>query len=166
MAALPEDVTNMLRNTELQRSELMARIKRAHTKPEMLLRKALFARKLRYRLHSGALPGRPDIVFKGRHAVIFVNGCFWHGHNCDQFRWPKSNAEFWQRKINGNKKRDARNIRLLLADDWRVLTVWECAFRGKDSRSIEAIADYCIAWLQSRRRNSNLMGVRSRGPRL
>src|SRR5687768_3202230 len=110
--------------TDSQRSRLMSRIRGAHTKPEMLLRRALFARKLRYRLHDRALPGRPDLVFRSRRAVIFINGCFWHGHSCSLFRWPKSNVEFWRTKISRNKKRDGRNTRVLLENGWRVLIVW------------------------------------------
>jgi DNA mismatch endonuclease (patch repair protein) len=161
-------MTPMPLATDSQRSELMSRIKGAHTKPEMLLRRALHARNLRYRLHVRSLPGRPDLVFRSRRAVIFVNGCFWHGHACHLFQWPKSNVPFWRSKITRNKERDDQNIRRLLADGWRVLTLWECALRGPNGRSIDEISSDCIAWLNSSIATSELTGPkykRKRRPR-
>ena len=92
------------------RSKMMAGIKGKNTKPEMLIRKALFAKGLRYRLHDKNLPGKPDLVFPKYKAVIFVQGCFWHGHDCHLFKWPTSNKEYWRNKINRNREVDKLKI--------------------------------------------------------
>ena len=113
-----------------ERSSVMRRIGRRDTRPEMQLRRLLFAHGLRYRLQQADLPFRPDIVFPPRRLAVFVHGCFWHGHACHLFRWPRSNADFWQTKINRNVHRDLRVENDLLSCGWRSLTVWECAFRG------------------------------------
>lgn len=112
------------------RSYNMSRIRGKDTKPEELVRKYLFAQGFRYRKNDARLPGKPDIVLPKYKTVIFVNGCFWHGHTgCPYFVWPKNNAEFWKKKINGNIGRDERNYRLLSEQGWKVLVVWECALR-------------------------------------
>ena len=111
------------------RSALMSRIRGKDTKPEIGLRKALFALGLRYRLHSGSLPGRPDIVLPKYRTVVFVHGCFWHGHNCRLFKWPRQNRAFWQEKIARNRERDKSVRRQLRTAGWRIVTVWECAIR-------------------------------------
>lgn len=134
--------------TSPRRSRLMSRIRGVDTKPEVRLRKALHREGFRYRLHDARLPGRPDIVFPGRKAVIFVNGCFWHGHDCSLFHWPKSNAEFWQTKILGNIERDRRNLRLLDELGWRSLTVWECAMRGPHRIGFDAVCIAVVQWLE------------------
>lgn len=126
--------------TRQERSALMSRIRGKNTKPEMALRKALFALGLRYRLHTKDIPGRPDIVLPRYRTVIFVNGCFWHGHRCHLFRWPKGNSRFWKAKIEGNQRRDARVHRQLLAEGWRSITVWECSIRRMSADRIEAVA--------------------------
>jgi DNA mismatch endonuclease, patch repair protein len=135
--------------TDRKRSQLMSRIRGKNTKPELLLRRAIHARGLRYRLHDSRLPGKPDIVFMTRRAVVFVNGCYWHGHNCDLFRWPKANSGFWQNKILSNRRRDRHKVQELLSLGWRVLTVWECALRAPDALPITAVVDRCVAWLNS-----------------
>jgi DNA mismatch endonuclease (patch repair protein) len=98
----------------------MAAIHGKNTKLEMLLRRALQAKGFRYRLHDRRLPGRPDLVLPKYHAVIFVNGCFWHGHRCDQFRWPDSREELWREKIGGDVARDHANSFSLQSVGWRV----------------------------------------------
>lgn len=113
-----------------QRSFNMSKIKGRDTKPELMVRKWLWIRGYRYRLHDINLPGKPDIVFPGRKKVIFVHGCFWHRHGCQYFKWPKSNEEFWRNKIEGNTHRDQRHFSALLATDWGCLVIWECVFRG------------------------------------
>lgn len=113
-----------------ERSKRMARIASKDTRPELQLRQALHARGFRYRLHKKELPGRPDIVFPARRLVIFVNGCFWHGHKCSIGHVPKSNSEFWRKKIQTNRARDARNIRRLRALGWDVINVWECGLQS------------------------------------
>lgn len=110
-----------------ERSEIMSRVRAKDTRPEMLVRRIVFAEGYRYRLHDRKLPGCPDLVFKSRGKVIFVHGCFWHRHaNCALARMPKSRLDFWEPKLTANKERDARNKKLLAKEGWRVLTIWEC----------------------------------------
>lgn len=118
--------------TPEQRSRCMAAIKGKDTKPEMIVRKYLFSRGLRYRVNNRNLPGSPDIVLKKYKTVIFIDGCFWHGHEgCKYFRLPKSNVDFWRHKIAMNYARDyAANIDLKLAG-WRVIRIWECDIKTK-----------------------------------
>ncbi len=112
--------------TREQRSVRMGRIRSKNTLPEMRIRKALYSYSYRYRLHDPRLPGNPDLVFPSRKTVVFVNGCFWHGHRCNIGHLPKSNSNFWYKKIKLNRSRDARNIRHLRSMGWNVLIVWEC----------------------------------------
>ena len=115
-----------------KRSRMMAGIKGKDTKPEIYMRQLLHANGYRFRLHRKDLPGRPDIVLPKYKTVIFVQGCFWHGHeDCHLFRLPKSRTEFWEEKIDGNRKRDRKKLEALLELDWRVLWIWECALKGK-----------------------------------
>lgn len=119
------DMADILSPSE--RSRLMASIGPKDTKPEMIVRRLVFKLGYRYRLHRKDLPGRPDLVFPGRKAVIFVHGCFWHRHpGCRDASVPKSNVEFWERKFRENVDRDARNIAALEEAGWRVLVIWEC----------------------------------------
>lgn len=112
------------------RSRQMALIKSAGTKPEMIVRRLAHALGYRFRLHRRDLPGTPDMVFPRRRAVIFVNGCYWHGHNCKRgARMPKTNAAYWIRKIGRNRDRDSVSIAALERDGWRVITVWECEIK-------------------------------------
>lgn len=121
--------------TSEQRSRCMAAIKGKDTKPEMIVRKYLFSRGLRFRVQVRKLPGTPDIVLPKYKTVIFVNGCFWHGHEgCKYFRLPKSNIEFWKEKIEGNIERDTRNEVELKALGWRVIRVWECDIKAVNGR--------------------------------
>lgn len=126
------------------RSLIMARIRAKDTAPELALRKALFARGLRYRLHRATLPGTPDLVLPGHRAVVFVHGCQWHWHGCSRCRMPASNVEYWRAKIARNQERDRRQIAELRALGWRVLIVWECALK---SRTLDATADKAARWL-------------------
>lgn len=126
----------------------MAGIGPRDTKPEMMIRRGLHAMGYRYRLHDRALPGRPDLVFPSRRAVIFVHGCFWHGHACGLFRWPATRPEFWRAKISGNVARDTRVRMQITEAGWRVLDVWECALRGPDRRPPEAVLAACAAFLE------------------
>lgn len=114
-------------HTPEQRSYNISRIHSKNTKPEELVRKFLFSQGFRYRKNDAKLPGKPDIVLPKYKAVIFVNGCFWHGHEgCRYFVWPKNNAEFWKEKITGNIQRDKHNHQLLANQGWRVIEIWEC----------------------------------------
>ena len=129
------------------RSRMMSGIRGKNTQPELLVRKALFARGFRYRLHDSSLPGKPDLVFPKYGAIILVNGCFWHGHNCPLFKWPSSRSEFWKDKITGNRQRDILNCRELESMGWRVLTVWECALKGKYKLPFEELVHIVVSWL-------------------
>ena len=113
--------------TREQRHYCMSRIRGKDTRPEMVVRRWLHSAGFRYSVHSRRLPGCPDIVLRRYHTVIFINGCFWHGHpGCDTFRMPRSNVEFWQEKIRRNKERDAQEVAALEALGWNVIVVWEC----------------------------------------
>lgn len=113
------------------RSKNMSHIRSTETKPEVAVRKYLFSRGFRYRKNVKKLPGCPDIVLSKYRTVIFVNGCFWHKHECPRFVWPSSNVEYWGKKIKRNVERDKENYRLLEKDGWRVLVVWECQLKKK-----------------------------------
>lgn len=112
----------------------MARVRGRDTKPELMVRRMLHAMGYRFRLHRRELPGSPDIVFFKRRCVVFVHGCFWHGHDCARgFRVPRANADFWRAKFDRNRKRDAEVAAALAAMGWRVEVVWECALRDPDA---------------------------------
>lgn len=108
----------------------MSRIRSKNTKPEEIVRKYLFSQGFRYRKNDSRLPGKPDIVLPKYKTVIFVNGCFWHGHTgCRYFVWPKSNVDFWKSKIDGNIERDSTNYTRLTDMGWRILVIWECELK-------------------------------------
>lgn len=121
--------------TPEQRSRCMAAVKGKDTKPELIVRKYLFSRGLRYRVNNRKLPGSPDIVLRKYKTVVFVDGCFWHGHkDCKYFKLPKSNVDFWRHKIAMNIARDyANNVDLKLAG-WKVIRIWECEIKTKVKR--------------------------------
>ena len=122
--------------TPEQRSRCMSAVKGKDTKPEMIVRKYLFSKGLRYRLHVRSLPGNPDIVLPKYKTVVFINGCFWHGHEgCKYYRLPKSNVEFWETKITNNKNRDVLNEIKLKELGWRVIRIWECEIRRVQDRN-------------------------------
>lgn len=143
-----------------KRSWNMSRIKGRNTKPEIFLRKQLYARGIRYRLHKKDLPGRPDLVLSKFRAVVFVHGCFWHLHEgCRNSKIPSTRKVFWKKKLEGNRDRDVANRKALLEMGWRVLTVWECslhAFRHDPSPFIDQV----IEWLAG---NSRLAETTSEG---
>lgn len=120
----------MDRMTPAQRRACMQRVRSRDTVPEKMLRSSLHRAGYRFRLYRRALPGNPDVVFPGRRKVIFVHGCFWHSHRCRSNLRPKSNESYWIKKLDGNKKRDARNKRQLTALGWRSLVLWECEVRA------------------------------------
>lgn len=125
--------------TPEKRSALMKRVKRSSTAPEVRLRKELHRRGLRYIVGDRRLPGTPDLVFPRYKAVIFVHGCFWHGHNCRSGQAPSSNVEYWLPKIEANRVRDARKETSLRDLGWRVFIVWVCQLRG---RGLANVADF------------------------
>lgn len=116
-----------------ERSKIMSRVRATNTRPELRVRKLIFALGYRYRLHAKDLPGRPDIVFRKLGKVIFVHGCFWHRHtSCALARLPKSRLDFWLPKLEGNSKRDEQNKRALQREGWKVLTIWECQLKSSE----------------------------------
>ncbi len=119
----------MDRLTPARRSWLMSRVKGSNTTPELIVRRMLHAAGYRYRLHRKDLPGKPDIVFGPRKKIVFIHGCFWHGHRCPKGRLPKSNQAFWSSKIDTNKKRDRKRGRQLGALGWKVLVIWQCQLK-------------------------------------
>jgi len=108
---------------------MMAAVKGRNTRYEIAIRKRLFSKGFRYRIDNRKLPGRPDIVLSKHKAIIFINGCFWHYHECHLSRLPKSRVEWWRDKLELNRQRDTRNLEILISDGWRVLIIWECSFR-------------------------------------
>ena len=123
------------------RSFNMSRIKGKNTKPEMLVRKFLHANGFRYKLHDKSLPGKPDIVLPKYHTVIFINGCFWHGHkNCKYFVVPKTRTDWWLNKINGNIANDTKSLKALKKEGWKIITIWECNLQpAKVEKTLNAL---------------------------
>lgn len=119
-----------------KRSDIMSKISGKETKPEILVRKFLFSRGYRFRKNVKELPGKPDIVLPKYKTVIFVHGCFWHGHSCKRGALPESNREFWQEKINKNIERDSRNILQLKEKGWSVIIIWQCEMKNKEDKEI------------------------------
>ena len=129
--------------TPEDRARVMRAVKGKDTKPEMIVRRRAHALGYRFRLHRKDLPGKPDLVFPGRRKVIFVHGCFWHGHECARgSRQPKQNAEYWRNKIARNVERDADNLQALERLGWQTQVIWECEMKDRD-----ALADRLRAFL-------------------
>lgn len=127
-------------HTKEQRSYNMSQIKSGNTKPEMLVRKYLHAHGYRYKLHDKTLPGKPDIVLPKYRTVIFIHGCFWHGHtNCKYYVVPKTKTEWWLNKINTNIANDDKAVTALQQDGWKIITIWECDLKPKKAE--ETLAD-------------------------
>lgn len=129
------------------RSRNMRAIQSKNTKPELLIRQWLHREGFRYRLHRRDLPGNPDIVLPKHGAVIFVHGCFWHGHDCHLFKVPQARRDFWLEKIGSNQNRDRVAIGGLLRQGWRVLTIWECALKGRLRRNQKDVTLEMSSWL-------------------
>jgi len=125
----------------LARSLRMSLINSKDTKPELVVRKAVWAAGFRYRLHGKGLPGKPDLVFPSLRTVVFVHGCYWHGHSCQKGRIPKQNSEFWKSKFETNRARDRRNTSILRRNGWSVITIWECSLATykKRERSLQRL---------------------------
>ena len=121
--------------SQTKRSDIMSKISSKDTKPEILVRKFLFSKGFRYRINVKTLPGKPDIVLPKYKTIIFVNGCFWHGHNCKKGKLPSSNTDFWKEKISNNKSRDAQNSDLLVKLGWKVIIIWQCEISKIDNRT-------------------------------
>ncbi len=122
--------------TKEKRSKIMAAVHSENTKPEILVRKLVYAMGHRYRLHDKSLPGKPDLVFKSKKKAIFVNGCFWHGHDgCEKARLPKTRVAYWRTKIESNKLRDNKKFKELTSMGWRYLIIWQCNLKNINSTS-------------------------------
>jgi len=131
-----------------KRSVMMSGIRGKDTCPELKIRKIIHAAGYRYRLNFSSIPGKPDIVLSKYCKLVFVNGCFWHGHDCHGTRLPKSNRKFWSDKIKGNRARDERNLAKCRQLGWSCLVIWECALRGKGRLSEERLSREIITWLE------------------
>ena len=136
----------------------MRSIQSKNTKPEIAIRKGLFARGIRYRIHAKELPGKPDIVLPKFRSVIFVNGCFWHGHNCSLFSIPATRRKFWIAKFAQNQRRDIAVLNALHAAGWRSLTVWECSIRGPSRLELSQVLDMVEAWLHGTNESLEIRG--------
>lgn len=131
-----------------KRSEMMSGIRSKNTKPELQVRRLLFSLGYRFRLHRKELPGTPDIVMPSRRVAIFVHGCFWHRHNnCSLAKLPKTNSEFWMKKLSGNIRRDKEKYRELARCGWRILVVWECAVRR--DQQVGTLGVQIRQWIES-----------------
>jgi DNA mismatch endonuclease (patch repair protein) len=143
------------------RSRMMSGIRGKNTQPELLIRRGLFALGYRYRIHSRSLPGKPDLVLAKHRIVVFVNGCFWHGHNCSLFKWPSSNVDFWREKITRNQELDRLNSLALKRKGWRILTVWECALKGPWRRPLENVLGDADEWTRSGAPSKKIQGKKT-----
>lgn len=128
--------------TPSQRHRCMSHIRSKATKPEMAVRRWLWSHRYRYRLNVRSVPGKPDIVMRRYRTAIFVNGCFWHGHEgCPKFVMPKTNTDFWRTKIENNRRRDQKNYDILLQNGWQVIVVWQCNLtKDKLENTMQSVA--------------------------
>jgi DNA mismatch endonuclease (patch repair protein) len=126
-----------------KRSNIMSKISGKNTKPELIIRRILRNLGIRYRLHKGDIPGKPDIVLKKYNKVIFIHGCFWHGHEgCKRSKRPETNKEFWNRKIDRNIERDKENEKQLYESGWDVIVIWQCQLKD-----LESLKLYLANWI-------------------
>jgi len=136
--------------TKAVRSRMMSGIRGTNTRPEIRIRQLLHQQGFRFRLHASHLPGKPDIVLPSLQAVIFVHGCFWHGHDCHLFKWPQTRREFWKEKILDNRKRDEEVFSMLVGEGWRIMVIWECTLKGKQRKMDKDIVSEALKWLKSK----------------
>lgn len=147
------------------RSRMMRGIRGTHTQPERCIRRLLHRHGFRFRLHVRKLPGKPDIVLPRHRAVVFVHGCFWHGHDCPLFRLPSTRSDFWLEKINKNRTNDLRALAALQNEGWRVAIIWECALRGRHAVHVADLEHLIARWLRSNDRTLELAALnRSNSP--
>jgi len=139
---------------QITRSRMMSGIRGKNTKPELVVRRGLHARGFRYRLHQRKLPGNPDIVLSRFGAVVFIHGCFWHGHDCKYFKEPGTHLKFWRTKIERNRNNDRKSHAALTAAGWRVGTVWECALRADPAAAVQRLTE----WIRSDDRRCEIRG--------
>ena len=145
-----------------RRSEMMAGIKGKNTKPELWIRTGLHRMGFRYKLHDKRLPGKPDLVFPKHRAIILINGCFWHGHNCELFKWPGTRRDFWHQKIEQTRIRDQDNLHEYQELGWKTLIIWECAIKGKYRVGLTETVENAARWLQFGCGNGEIRGKRPR----
>lgn len=138
----------------------MSGIRGKNTKPELIVRSLLHKQGFRFRLHRKDLPGTPDLVLPRYRAVIFIHGCFWHGHDCSFFKLPASRTDFWQKKIQDNRLRDIRCLQEIQKKGWRSVVIWECAIRGKSSSSMNSLVECIGNWLN---KGPDLMTIDAKG---
>lgn len=141
------------------RRKMMSGIRAKDTKPELKIRRSLHARGYRYRLHDRNLPGRPDLVLPRYRCVLFIHGCFWHGHSCPLFRMPATRTEFWKHKIETNRRRDSASETKLVDDGWRVGIVWECALKGPTRLRIDDVIASCEQWFSGTAPKLDVQGI-------
>ncbi len=120
--------------TKVKRSQIMSKISGKETKPEIIVRKYLFSKGFRYRKNFNSLPGKPDVVLSKYKTILFVNGCFWHGHHCKAGKLPTTRKEFWKNKIGNTIKRDKRNYNELSNLGWKIIVVWQCELKNKEAK--------------------------------
>lgn len=143
------------------RSRMMAGIRGKNTKPEMMIRQGLHRLGFRFRLHSSKVPGKPDLILSRYGAVVFVHGCFWHGHDCHLFKMPSTRREFWETKIGRNIERD-HEVRLALRKlGWRQLIIWECSLKGKQRLPLEIVIQRTAEWIKSGNPEHEIIGLPS-----
>lgn len=147
--------------TREQRSRIMRSVRSYDTGPELIVRKIVHSLGLRFRAHGKGLPGKPDLVLRRHRAVVFVNGCFWHGHGCSKGKLPKSRLDFWAPKISRNRERDALRMQQLTSDGWRVLTVWQCETKKPNSLRRRIVRFFRIG---TRRRPGRVAATRTSAP--
>lgn len=140
------------------RSRMMSGIRGKDTKPEMIVRRGLHAMGFRYTLHNRNLSGSPDLVLPKYNAVIFVHGCFWHGHDCHLFKWPKTRPDFWREKIKANIQRDVRNFAALGEKGWRQAIVWECSLKGRTRWEPDQVFEKLYVWLNGSGASCDISG--------
>lgn len=138
---------------------MMSGIRAKNTKPEMNIRRGLHRLGFRYKLHDKKLPGKPDLVFPKYRAAIFVNGCFWHGHNCAMFKVPSTRTDFWRAKLARNAENDVAACDSLIAKEWRVGVVWECAISGKHRLPEGEAMQKLSSWLRSKNETLTIRGL-------
>jgi DNA mismatch endonuclease (patch repair protein) len=142
------------------RSRIMSKVRGKNTKPEKLVRSLLHREGFRFRIHVSTLPGKPDIVLPKWKAVVLVHGCFWHGHDCRLFSWPVTREAFWKKKISRNREVDADVVARLRGAGWRVLTVYECAIKGRERLEPVRLQAKIANWIWSGRKLGTIKGTR------
>ncbi len=141
------------------RSRVMSRVRGKDTQPELIVRRGLHRLGFRYVLHHAGLRGKPDLVFPKYRAIILVNGCFWHRHDCHRFSWPATRKRFWRLKIESNVSRDQKNLDYYAEHGWKVLQIWECALVGSRCRHVGEVENTAANWLRFDDQDGEIQGL-------